>query len=369
MKKTLLAFLSMAPLAISAEETQYWVNPSLDNVCYWVDGFSLKDPSTWDYDADKYNNKDGGDPSPGDCPDSHYCWAAAAANIIAQWEDKNSEFVWSTQKRAPKSAQAIYDEFIHTFVNISGETSNATAWYFTGVTTPDLLFKEGATNTEGGYYKDMVKYETIYGDPMRLENSGWTFDPESGIGIWDSSVYNLEGNDLYKQWTDNLIECIVDGYSIGIAADGIYDDNGDPGYYSHALTLWGIEVNQDGYLTRMWLTDSDDATSFGKDMGLFSVTCEEIPEMLTLGLSASAEPGEWDPVEGNIDYFSMMNDVNYDGRLWYKGYDNVTEYGDYFSAYSAIRITPLVDSSIPEPATGTLGLVALAALAARRRRK
>lgn len=367
MKKTLLTLLALAPMAVFAEDTKYWVPPTEGNLCYWVNGFDLNDPSTWVYDADKYNNKEDGDPAAGDrAADAHYCWAASAANIIAQWESKNADFVRSTQKRDPKTAQGLYDEFVATFKNISGETVNATAWYFTGETY-GLQFKAGATNTAGGYYKDLVKFETEYGNPMSLENSGWTLTPDGDFPTWDPDVYNTPGNDLFKQFTNNLTQCLVNGYSVGIAADGVYDNNGKPGYYSHALTLWGIEVNPEGHLTRMWLTDSDDATSFGKDMGLFSVSCEEIPEILTWGNSASAASGEFDPVLGNLDYFSMKNDVDFDGKFWYKGYDG--DYGDYLSSYSAIKITPLVNYNTPEPTTGTLSLLALAGLAARRRRK
>lgn len=375
MKKTLLTLLALAPMAVLAEDTKYWVDPTNTDLCYWVPGFSLDDPSTW-YDVDKANNQLTGTPTSGDCLDGHYCWAATAANIVAQWENKNKEFVLTTQERAPKSAEAVFDEFIHTFEHNSGETSNATSWYFTGEKKHGLGFKPAAQNKDGGYYQGLVSYETVYGDPMFQENSGWTPDPEGGFAIWDSSVYSIEGNDLYKQWTDNLVDCILNGYSVGISADGMYlDQEGEIGSYSHALTLMGVEVDDKGYLARMWLTDSDDATSFGTDMGLFSVSCAPIEDMTTYGISkedylnppATVEEFNW--AEGNVAVFSMKSDVaDEKGKLWYNGYVDEDVF-DYFSGYSAIRITPLVDSNVPEPATGTLSLLALAGLAARRRRK
>lgn len=381
MKRTLLTLLALTPLAAGAAD-KYWVNPTKGNTCYWVDGFSLDNPNTWNFDADKHNNIindeiKSGITSDGVYLDGHYCWAASAANIIAQWEAKNVETVQATQNRAPKDAQDIFDEFVHTFHHASGETVNATNWYFNGTVDRGLQFKNGA-NTAGGFYKDKVEYETKYADPMFQENSGWTADEEGGFPTWNPDVY--ETQDLHKQWTTTLANRIEEGYSISIAADGVYrNDDGKLGYYSHALTLWGIEIDTEGYLTRMWLTDSDDATSHKNDMGLFSVSCKQIT-MQSFAMEYVPDPDNPGkqmlvPVYGNVDYFTMQSDIaREDGVFWYNAYSDEKEVGDYLSAYSAIKITSLAGApndipNVPEPATGTLSLLALAALCARRKRK
>lgn len=380
MKRTLLTLLALTPLAAGAAD-KYWVNPSEGNTCYWVDGFSLDNPNTWNFDVDKKNNiiDDNGVPSGitgnGEYLDGHYCWAASAANIIAQWEAKNVETVQATQNRAPRTAEDIFDEFVHTFKHMSGETSNATNWYFNGGTN-GLDFKAGASSTTGGYYKNQVNYTVQFGDPMSQENSGWT-DGNGGFPGWNQEVY--EANDQYLQFTTTLAQSIQQGYSISIAADGEYiKENGESGFYSHALTLWGIEVDNQGHLTRMWLTDSDDATSFGNDMGLFSVSCGTVTMQSPTAVTTPDPENEgrflFEWVYGNVDYFTMQSDVaREDGDYWYNAYNEQTK-GDYLSGYSAIKVTSLVGMpnkipNVPEPATGTLSLLALAALCARRKRK
>lgn len=100
----------------------------------------------------------------------------------------------------------------------------------------------------------------------------------------------------------------------------------------------------------MWVTDSDDKNSavFKTDLDLIELICTPTSKHRDLGYGQFLD----------YDAYSI---VAKDG-LWYTGDQN--EYIDSFSWLSAT-----VQWTVPEPATGTLGLVALAALAARRRRK
>lgn len=380
MKPTALSFYALCAVltTATADETQYWKAPDDYSRTYWVNGFSLDNPETWNFDVDKLNNKMPGDKGAdevvqnGGILDGHYCWAASGANIAAQWEAKNVETVRKVLNRDPLSAEEIFTEFSKTFFHESGSTTNATDWYFNGVKNHGLLFKNDAPSTEGGYYKGAVTYSEKYEDFFRMNNNGWTI--VEGIAMsWDESVYR--STDIHKMWANSLIDFITDGYSISIAADGIYKTATGIDSYSHALTLWGVEVDADGYLTRMWLTDSDDATSFSTDMGLFSVSLKAFDENMSLpSFDFTQEEPTYAPLTGLAGYYSMQADVAdiVEGtpKYWYNAYDTETGLGDYMTSVSAVKVTSLVGKQniIPEPTTATLSLLVLAALASRRRR-
>lgn len=108
-----------------------------------------------------------------------------------------------------------------------------------------------------------------------------------------------------------------------------------------ALTLWGVEYDADGNLTTMWLTDSDD---YEEKIFSVSATLDREKNKIYLGDKV---------VDGDRSYYL------------YDGMSNVF--------IGEINVLNTDESStwrlVPEPTTATLSLLALAGLAARRRRK
>ncbi len=117
----------------------------------------------------------------------------------------------------------------------------------------------------------------------------------------------------------------------------IFDDN----KLAHAITLWGVEYDEHGKLTTLFLTDSD-----GYKNQLFSVS-------VTLN---EAE---------NKIYFGSLVDGKYICNVEaYQGLENV-----YIGGVCAIDTYEASQwKLVPEPTTATLSLLALAGLAMRRRR-
>lgn len=201
-----------------------------------------------------------------------------------------------------------------------------------------------------------MEVATEYFD-IRLFDSAWV-GPEE----YD---YDYDGpkEDVYLKIANKMTELIKDGYIISL---GVSSEDGG----KHATTLWGIETNDEtGYLTRMWITDSDDALN-GYGTGLIELECGGIENELTLGL------GEYEiPLGIQLAYGIKSVGKEYEeaefrdkkeGRLWY---DYTGGRNDYFYDFAAIKMPLVGYQGVPEPATGTLGLLALAGLAARRRRK
>lgn len=291
----------------------------------WVDGVSIS--GGW-YDANKANPyaEDG---------DNNLCWAASASNLIAWWQDKyqvpsgtptDVDNIWSTYK---SSANA----------DTGGDTHAAFQWWLTGVYVPlnaeeadRSMFGQGNTSTlaawEGYYYG-------LYGEEMSGSFNFGTWSWENDLQDFFCVGYRDTAD------ADNIISLITDGCGIGL---GITNDSGTMG---HAITLWGLEYDSTtNSISRMWLTDSDDAQyselyNWFEQDGLFSVEVESRNDKLYISTS---------------------------DNIWYAKEDNIY-ISSLFAVNPAVSDVWGIPRAVPEPASATLSLLALAGIATRRRRK
>lgn len=255
--------------------------------------------------------------------DKDMCWAAAASNIIAWWQDRNQELALAAG--APAGGD-VWDTFKQSFNNISGYPIDAMQWYFSGQFTDNTI---RASLTEygkgqGGYYADLLEGEPQY----KLSY------------IMGIAQYDFTDPQVYTSVLCNLLD---QGYGIAMSIAGTMSGGTR---YGHAITLWGAEVNPDtGILSKIWITDPDDVAG-AQPQGLVSLTC-------------SLKEG------GNMQYITFESDSLTGGVKQYPLNEAVL---DQFYAVNS-NITSWEAPAVPESATGAFSLLALCTLAVRRRRK
>ena len=293
----------------------------------WAQGVSVNADGTvvgW-YDA----NKD--DPYDGDVDDL-MCYAACAANLIAWWQ--SGEYGKNLTSTAPRKLDAIWERYKESNVvpDMGGDPAAAINWWLSGVYSP------ASESDWKRYYAEKMKE---YVPQTHTPFSGYYYDQ-----------YGLTSNDLsdlifdawiYGEWSKDggaeidFRAMFESGAGISLA---IFADTSE---LAHAITLWGVEY-ENGNLTKLWVTDSDDY--WVTEPSLFSATVETR--------------------EGKIYITGTDYDMNEteDGTTW-------SYYGDgvYIDTVYAIRAAASANwQLVPEPATVTLSLLAFAGLAVRRRR-
>ena len=242
--------------------------------------------------------------------DEGMCWAAAASNVITWWQNHNADQLTSSSLPTHNA----WDVYRLVYLNIGGVPSNAFNWYINGISRDQYDVPQ--------YGFGSVMDAEVY-DNTKEFNIQWYFDGGFLSGVYSTAenpVLLSVGNSDSYALCRRIVDAIESGYALVLSAS------------SHALTLWGVEYEETDkgtVITKAWVTDSDDYQNALVESSQFSVK------------SGS---------DGNAVAMKLPT------------------YGDGTSfVYSAI--SGMRTDIIPEPATGTLSLLALAALAARRRRK
>ena len=242
--------------------------------------------------------------------DEGMCWAAAASNVITWWQNHNADQLTSSSLPTHNA----WDVYRLVYLNIGGVPSNAFNWYINGISRDQYDVPQ--------YGFGSVMDAEVY-DNTKEFNIQWYFDGGFLSGVYSTAenpVLLSVGNSDSYALCRRIVDAIESGYALVLSAS------------SHALTLWGVEYEETDLgtvITKAWITDSDDYKSQLVESSEFSV---------------KSGP------DGNAVAMKLPT------------------YGDGTSfVYSAI--SGMRTDIIPEPATGTLSLLALAALAARRRRK
>ena len=343
MKLTHLLLLTLGLSVGFAAAADFAYDEATETGTVWANG--VNESGGW-YDINKSSVEDGH-------VEANMCYAASATNLIAWWQ--NGEYGVSSS--APTGLNDIWNVFVsnNQTPDEGGEALSAINWWVSGVYVPlkeknvfaekddpiwdryytsyDELFEDTDSEDESigedempalsfepteGYYYD--QYGLTQEDLQDLLNRVWDFDesPESVLTVDFAEIFN-------------------DGACLTL---GIADDNDDT---AHAITLWGAEYTE-GQLTALWLTDSDDFV-LDNDPCLFKVEVE----------IAKDKTGNTD--KDKIYFTSAPGEHLYDDST-------------YITSIYAIDATASANwQQVPEPTTATLSLLALAALASRRRRK
>ena len=325
------------------------------------------------YDANKTDADDPDlqDEKPG--PDDNMCYAASAANLIAWWQ--NSKYALSSSA-LNYSHEQIWDTFVrnNTDYDAGGDPLSAINWWISGVYAPvNSTDKNWAAKDDPVWSRHYASYEDVHSDepmPVTLNNYQKDGAPFGGYyfeqyGLTQEDLSNFLVNVWCKEdsttthhtltlgaiemgedegpdsiYDIKFVKILEDSpISLAILSEGSDNEDG----LCHAITLWGVEFDAEGNLTTMWLTDSDDYETDDPDPVIFSMSVE----------------------------MSEKDNRIYLGKLDNNG-QYVSDYGNnvYIGAIYALDTTTLASwQLVPEPATATLSLLALAGFAARRRRR
>lgn len=197
----------------------------------WTHGVTAE--GGW-YDANKTHADDGkedwmwnivypNDPTGnGAKTDDKMCYAASAANLLAWWQAQ-----YQPVDGAPQGVDNIWKTFVDNSLKDSGGTMPAAVqWWLTG--------NDNSSNTDlattDGFYKSYT----------------------AGQELFDTTKDNLFISTIGATRLA-LVDALNGGKGVSLLTKNLKNGGG------HALTLWGLEY-ENGVITKMWLTDSDDYT-------------------------------------------------------------------------------------------------------------
>jgi hypothetical protein len=277
------------------------------------------------------------------------CYAASATNFIAWWQNggwQGESKVFQPNQAAPSTIDDIWKQYIEHNKNKEegGDPLSAINWWISGVYAPidengDIAGKEDPIwDRFYDTYENLVDDSDDESEGDSALNDTLTLRPIPGYYYDQYGLTKTDLSELLEDvWNEDSGESAEDIDFIGLLESGAALSLGilDGDELAHALTLWGVEYDEDGNLVQLWLTDSDDA----------------------------------DEIESEETLVSAAVTLKNDGRFYFEDTDTYGE-GTYIGAVYAFNASVTKNwQMIPEPTTATLSLLALAALAARRRRK
>ncbi len=179
--------------------------------------------------------------------DGNTCWAQTSINIVEYW---NSYYgVFNTDSRGlvfGRSYSANYLEqtggtlslkqnllFLDTFPDIGGNIQMYLRWYFEGYDNNSLV------NGQGGYWKDYFK--TPY--------SSYQYELISTKEKLTNNILPMLG---YTKTTNGSYELSTKGQIVYVGLDAT------DGLGGHAITCYGVQLNDAGQIKSLYVTNSDD---------------------------------------------------------------------------------------------------------------
>lgn len=193
------------------------------------------------YDCNKRNPSD----IPGGIEDGHLCWAATASNLMHWWIDQNMEYIrrYGDRYKGPdyvfhsertndggfqnttRQESDIFQCFIDAFDNEGGKADEGVAWFIQGIkpSLPALL-----NGNPGGYFKDVFPEGTVLTTNL------------AGLG---KTVFNNTVKDALKN-----------GRGMGVSIGDVWS--------SHVVTIWGVEFDENGDVSYMYMADNNDREIF-----------------------------------------------------------------------------------------------------------
>lgn len=239
-------------------------------VDYEIQQFTWSDTCAW-YDCNKTYEFD-------DAPDFSMCWAATASNLLHWCLVNNKEYVDRYDKKygqpydfarpsevykAPNlgdyasNKSEIFKFFISTFQDRSGWEGAGVNWFINGNSTnisapfrdPDM-----AINFHG-FFSDVFSSQDVIAEESR-----------------DMSKENFKK--LIKQALTENKAIGFSAYKFAAGGDGL-----------HAMTIWGVEFDEEGYVSHIYYCDNNlvDQDANGAAIIRLGITYDENPAIPSMG--------------------------------------------------------------------------------------
>ena len=338
-----------------------------ETVTQWVDGVGQTYGWT---DYNKNEVEDG---------DDYLCWAAAASNVINWWQNRyeipsaapRGENIWSTFQNSTDPTLAIKDRGgsahcgfqwwltgiydIYTTVSAGGDGIDY-SYAYVGI-NPGLsvaIRNETMNQQSGfaGFYRDLEESLPSHKTHYYAWNNELSqfFTSEAGYAVTSSTAAEPVLTTL-EQLSCSVVDCISRGAGVTLSLQT--PDS------AHAVTLWGVDYSSaTGMLEGVWLTDSDDNRAGGDlaEQGLFYASIGTQAYTYEVSQTVDGVTTKWEEVR---TFLTLKTESG-----WLQN-AQIQEFHFYNTAVSDLWGL----ETVPEPATATLGLLALAGLAARRRRR
>ncbi len=213
--------------------------------------------------------------------DNNLCWAASASNLIHWWLVNNKSYIERYDKlyeqhydfarpseafRAPNpgdyasNKSEVFKFFISMFQNRAGWSSSGVNWFVNG----------NWTNISAPF-RDPSMYDTFKGFFFNA------FSKQDAIAEDDRNMEKENFNRLIKK-------AFLENKAIGI---GVYDIAG-AGTGSHALTLWGAEFDEEGYVSYVYYCENNmpDQDANGAALIRIAITYAKNPASMSDSLIA-----------------------------------------------------------------------------------
>ncbi len=181
---------------------------------------------------------------------TNQCWAASAADTLAWWEDQTEANGALIMNNAPRGVE-LWKTLSPMFIKSGGYQYYAMNYWLWGempygtsdyLVNPDPDFKGYFNHLDGKsweYSKDyrMIQIVVNGSTTVKIDN-----DPDC----------MREAQENYWEKEKQLVSMIDEGWGVTFYTD----------IEAHAMSIFGVDTDEDGHITRLWYTDNNPGSVF-----------------------------------------------------------------------------------------------------------
>ncbi|MGN0349089.1 MAG: IdeS/Mac family cysteine endopeptidase, partial [Roseburia sp.] len=183
------------------------------------------------------------------------CFAAVSANQLHWWLDQNAEYIQAYI--AYKESQGYSFEKENPILNLKNHLNSYESQEKSGLYD---MFKVYFGNKSTGFYTDLLNDFFINGYKPNASggvNLPWKFERDYNGGFFydvfgETQLTKRWGAGVYQDFKRDAIYLLKQGDVVGIVHESPTQG------ISHIVTMWGLEVDCDGEITALYISDSDD---------------------------------------------------------------------------------------------------------------